>query len=199
MAELNGELSGANHGAEGANGNPPADPNVTGEGNGKGTEKTYTQADFDKALQSETERRVAEAVKNAQSEWETSLNEKIEDAKNEGARLAKLSAEERRKEEDKAEREKFAREKAEFAHKSLVAETVKQLGEKGLPVGFAEMAAGQNAEAAQENIKLLEAEWNKAIEAEVTKRLTGKAPNVGGANTAAGGGFFDVIKENQRH
>lgn len=199
MAELNGELSGANHGAEGANGNPPADPTVTGDGNGKGTEKTYTQADFDKALQSETERRVAEAVKNAQSEWETSLNEKIEDAKNEGARLAKLSAEERRKEEDKAEREKFAREKAEFAHKSLVAETVKQLGEKGLPVGFAEMAAGQNAEAAQENIKLLEAEWNKAIEAEVTKRLTGKAPNVGGANTAAGGGFFDVIKENQRH
>lgn len=199
MAELNGELSGANHGAEGANGNPPADPTVTGDGNGKGTEKTYTQADFDKALQSETERRVAEAVKNAQSEWETSLNEKIEDAKNEGARLAKLSAEERRKEEDKAEREKFAREKAEFVHKSLVAETVKQLGEKGLPVGFAEMAAGQNAEAAQENIKLLEAEWNKAIEAEVTKRLTGKAPNVGGANTAAGGGFFDVIKENQRH
>lgn len=199
MAELNGELSGANHGAEGANGNPPAESTVTGDGNGKGTEKTYTQADFDKALQSETERRVAEAVKNAQSEWETSLNEKIEDAKNEGARLAKLSAEERRKEEDKAEREKFAREKAEFAHKSLVAETVKQLGEKGLPVGFAEMAAGQNAEAAQENIKLLEAEWNKAIEAEVTKRLTGKAPNVGGANTAAGGGFFDVIKENQRH
>ncbi len=199
MAELNGELSGANHGAEGANGNPPADPTATGDGNGKGEEKTYTQADFDKALKSETERRVAEAVKNAQSEWETSLNEKIEDAKNEGARLAKLSAEERRKEEDKAEREKFAHEKAEFAHKSLVAETVKQLGEKGLPVGFAEMAAGQNAEAAQENIKLLEAEWNKAIEAEVTKRLTGKAPNVGGANTAAGGGFFDVIKENQRH
>ena len=199
MAELNGELSGATNGAEGANGNPPAESTVTGDGNGKGTEKTYTQADFDKALRSETERRVAEAVKNAQSEWETSLNEKIEDAKNEGARLAKLSAEERRKEEDKAEREKFAREKAEFVHKSLVAETVKQLGEKGLPVGFAEMAAGQNAEAAQENIKLLEAEWNKAIEAEVTKRLTEKAPNVGGANTAAGGGFFDVIKENQRH
>lgn len=199
MAELNGELNGATNGAEGANGNPPAESTVTGDGNGKGTEKTYTQADFDKALRSETERRVAEAVKNAQSEWETSLNEKIEDAKNEGARLAKLSAEERRKEEDKAEREKFAREKAEFVHKSLVAETVKQLGEKGLPVGFAEMAAGQNAEAAQENIKLLEAEWNKAIEAEVTKRLTGKAPNVGGANTAAGGGFFDVIKENQRH
>ena len=34
MAELNGELSGANHGAEGANGNPPADPTVTGDGLG---------------------------------------------------------------------------------------------------------------------------------------------------------------------
>ena len=194
MAELNGELNGANNGAVGTN------PTATDAGNDKGEEKTYSQADFDKALQSETGKRVADALKTAQSEWEKSLGDKLEEAKNEGARLAKLSAEERRKEEDKAERENFEKEKAEFAHKSLVAETVKQLGEKGIPVEFAEMAAGQSAEAAQANIKLLETSWNKAIEAEVSKRLGGKTPNTAGSEkTAVTGGFFDTIKENQRH
>lgn len=141
MAELNTGLTGAGTGAEGAGGNPPADPKATDTGNGKDTAKTYSQEDFEKALQSETDKRVAEALKTAQGKWEKSLSAKLEDAKTEGARLAKLSADERRKEEEAAERKKFEDEKAEFAHKSLVAETVKQLGEKNLPVVLAETAA----------------------------------------------------------
>ena len=142
MAELNTGLTGAGTGAEGAGGNPPTDPKATNAGNGKDEKtKTYSQEDFEKALQSETDKRVAEALKTAQGKWEKSLSAKLEDAKTEGARLAKLSADERRKEEEAAERKKFEDEKAEFAHKSLVAETVKQLGEKNLPVVLAETAA----------------------------------------------------------
>lgn len=158
---------------------------------GQNKEQTFTQSDVD--------RRVQEALNTAKNKWNSELDGKLEAAKNEGARLAKLSAEERQKEADKAEREKFEQEKAEFAHKSLVAETVKQLGEKGIPVEFAEMAAGADAKEAQANIKMLEKAWNEAVENAVTKRLSSKAPNVGtNGNVSTSGGFFETIRENKR-
>ena len=179
-----GQVSGAANGAQ-------ATAAATANETELGQEKTFTKEEID--------RRVDEAVKTARANWDAEFDGKLKAAKDEGARLAKLSAEERQKEETKAEREQFEREKAEFAHKSLVAETVKQLGEKGIPVVFAKMAAGASAEEAQENIKTMEAEWNKAVEEAVTRRLSAKAPNVsGGAQMSAGSGFFETIKQNQR-
>lgn len=155
-----------------------------------GTEK-FTQADVD--------RRVQEALKTAKSKWKGEMDVKLEEAKSEGARLAKLSAEERQREEANAEREKFEREKAEFEQKSLIAEAVKQLGEKELPVELSQMVAGKSAEEAQANIKTLEEVWSKAVEKAVNARLRSKAPNVGDrASTDMGSGFFDVIRQNQR-
>lgn len=179
-----GQVSGAADGAQ-------ATAAATAKETETGQEQTFTQSDVDK--------RVNEALKTAKSKWNSELGGKLEEAKNEGARLAKLSAEERQKEENRVERKKFEQEKAEFAHKSLVAETVKQLGEKGIPVEFAEMAAGASAEAAQANIKTLETAWNKAVEEAVTKRLSSKAPNLGaGEPTGAGNGFFETIRQNKR-
>lgn len=153
--------------------------------------ENFTQADVD--------RRVQEALKTARSKWDGELDGKLAEAKSEGARLAKLSAEERQREEARAEREQFEREKAEFEQKSLIAEAVKQLGEKGMPVELAQMAAGKSAEEAQENIKTLEAAWNKAVENAVDRRLSSKAPNIGsGRVNAADSGFFEIIKQNQR-
>lgn len=134
MAEANtamGQVSGPESGA---------DNTATAEGTAKATAQQNKQAP-ETFSQEELDRRINEAVETAKGKWENLLNEKLEEAKNEGARLAKLSADERRKEEEAAERKKFEDEKAEFAHKSLVAETVKQLGEKNLPVVLAEMAA----------------------------------------------------------
>ena len=151
-----GQVSGA---ADGAQATAAATANETE----LGQEKTFTKEEID--------RRVDEAVKTARANWDAEFDGKLKAAKDEGARLAKLSAEERQKEETKAEREQLERDKAEFAHKSLVAETVKQLGEKGIPVVFAKMAAGANAEEAQENIKMMEAEWNAAIQKAVNERI----------------------------
>ena len=151
-----GQVSGA---ADGAQATAAATANETE----LGQEKTFTKEEID--------RRVDEAVKTARANWNAEFDGKLKAAKDEGARLAKLSAEERQKEETKAEREQLERDKAEFAHKSLVAETVKQLGEKGIPVVFAKMAAGANAEEAQENIKMMEAEWNAAIQKAVNERI----------------------------
>lgn len=192
MAENNtatGQVGGAVNGAQGATG---ADTVKTTAQQNPPQQEGISQAELD--------RRINEAVETAKGKWEQSLPQKLEAAKNEGARLAKLSAEQRQQEEQRLEREKFEKEKAEFEHKSLVAECVKQLGENGLPVELAEMAAGNSAETAQANIKQLSEVWSKAIEAAVTKRVGGKEPKVsGGSNDKGMGSFFDIIKENQRH
>lgn len=181
------------------NGNAAALDLENGSVDGASATEAETEKKTERFTQADVDRRVQEALKTARSKWDGELNGKLEEAKNEGARLAKLSAEERQKEEARAEREQLEREKAEFAHKSLVAEAVKQLGERGLPVELAKMAAGDNAEAAQENIKTLETAWDKAVENAVSKRLSSKAPNIGTSEVnGAGNGFFEIIKQNQR-
>ena len=61
---------------------PPADP----------TPPTPATGDEGKAIE--------DAVAKAKAEWEKDLEQKLMDAENEGARKAKLSADQRKKEED---------------------------------------------------------------------------------------------------
>ena len=151
------------------------------------SEKTFTQAELD------------EAIAAAKAEWKSGLKEQLEHAKSEGEKLAKMTAAERKAEEERIEREKFAKEKAEFERKSIVAEVKSQLADKGLPVTFAEMVAGADAEQSKANIEAFEKAWNGAVEAAVKSKLGGKTPNIGGVQSnAESADFFSVIKENQR-
>ena len=152
-----------------------------------GPEKTFTQADLDAA------------IAEAKAEWKAGLKEQLENAKSEGEKLAKMTAAERKAEEERIEREKFEKEKAEFERKSIVAEVTRQLADKGLPVSFAEMVAGADAEQSKANIEAFEKAWNGAVEAAVKSKLGGKTPNIGGVQSnAESADFFSVIKENQR-
>lgn len=60
-----------------------------------GQEKTYTQAEFDKALLAETDKRVNQALENKKAEWEKDYSERLKAEKDEAARIAKMSADER--------------------------------------------------------------------------------------------------------
>ena len=152
-----------------------------------GPEKTFTQADLDAA------------IAEAKAEWKAGLKEQLENAKSEGEKLAKMTAAERKAEEERIEREKFEKENAEFERKSIVAEVTRQLADKGLPVAFAEMVAGADAEQSKANIEAFEKAWNGAVEAAVKSKLGGKTPNIGGVQSnAESADFFSVIKENQR-
>ena len=128
-----------------------------------GPEKTFTQADLDAAIAA------------AKEQWKAGLKEQLENAKSEGEKLAKMTAAERKAEEERIEREKFEKERAEFERKSLISEVKSQLADKGLPVSFAEMVAGADAETAKKNIELLGGEWSKAISAAVDERLRASA------------------------
>lgn len=184
MAELNGELNGANHGAEGANGNPPADPTVTGDGNGKGTEKTYTQADFDKALKSETERRVTDALKTARSNWETDLTERIGKeraaAAKEAAERAKMTAEQIAAADAEKAQKAFEAERAQYRKEKLEFDVTQKLAEKKLPVKFSKYISAMGAENVEENIKELEGLLSENRQSIVNELTKGSAPHGGG-------------------
>ena len=148
--------------------NPTPTPEPTPESNptpmpAPEPEKAFTRADIDKAIAA------------AKAEWKAGLKEQLDSARSEGEKLAKMTAAERKAEEERIEREKFEKEKAEFERKSLISEVKSQLADKGLPVSFAEMVAGADAETAKKNIELLGGEWSKAISAAVDERLRASA------------------------
>ena len=90
-----------------------------------------------------------------------------------------------RKEEQaqfEAERQKFNAEKLEY-------DCTKQLAAQNLPVGFAKMLTGADADETKANIDSFKTAFDKAIEAAVTERLKGKAPDMPRETSMA-----DVIK-----
>lgn len=147
------------------NSEPNSEPNGEPKNEPKGEPsaepaKTFSQEDIDAATK--------KAVEEAQKKWK-------EDA-DEAARLAKLNKDDRAKEEMRIEREKFEKEKSEFAQKQLVAETANQLLERGLSKNFAERLCGKTAEETKANIDTFEKDFNAAVEKAVTERMKGNPP-----------------------
>lgn len=141
-----------------------------------GQEKTYTQAEFDKALLAETDKRVNQALENKKAEWEKDYSERLKAEKDEAARLAKMSADERAKAEFEKEKELFNNERSTYQRDKLVFECTKQLASENLSVEFAEILTGTDAESTKSNIDKFKTAFNKAVEASVEERLKGNTP-----------------------
>lgn len=167
-----GNLQGQNTVAEPSS-NAPNNQNT--EQNGSQTERTYTA----KELQSETDRRVAEALKTAQAKWTKDYEMKLETEKAEAARLAKLSAEERAKEEFKNEVKQFNADREKYNAERLTFECTRKLAAENLPVEFADMLTGADSESTEKNIEAFKEAFSNAIEAAVTERLKGTPPKTG--------------------
>lgn len=150
-----------------------------GNEGGESGEKTYTQAELDKMLQSETDKRVTEALKTAQEKWSKEYAEKLENEKKEAERLAKLSAAEREKDKFDKERKAFEEERAQFERDRLEMQVAKELTNVGLDASFASILMGVDADASMENIKTFKASFDKAVEAAVKARLAGRTPDSG--------------------
>lgn len=142
-----------------------------------------TTEELEKKLQSEADKRVTEALKTAQTKWEQDYNKKIETERKEAEKLAKLSEEERsRVLEEKRSRELEERERTIYK-KELELAAVKILDGKKLPVQFARMFLGDNAEDTHTNIENFEKSWHSEIEARVNERLKGfTPPNASGSD-----------------
>ena len=142
--------------------------NETTEVKAKEEVKTFTQEDLDKILNKKF------------SQWK----KKEEEAKEEAAKLAKMDAEEKAKYEFEQKVKEFEETKKAFENEKLLNETSKQLASKNLPIEFAEMLKGADAETTFENIKVFEEKFNAALEVKVNERLRGNVPKTG---TVTGG------------
>ena len=134
-------------------------------------DKTFTQDELDHIVQERVKRAVAKAQKDAE--------DKIKQAQSEGERLAKLTKDERAKEEEaKRLADLEAREKA-IAVKELRIETQSLLSDEGLPIEFLDVVMADTAESVKENIASIRKVFDEAVEKRVNERLTQDKPRRG--------------------
>ena len=104
------------------------------------------------------------------------IEAKIEAERKEAEELAKLSEAEKQRKLFEKQVKEFEETKRAFENERLLNETSKQLASKNLPIEFAEMLKGNDAEKTFNNIQLFEAKFNEAVEKVVTERLRGNEP-----------------------
>ena len=130
--------------------------------------KTYTAEEVNKMIEEGRKQALEEANKKAEERFQNKMKE--------SEKLAKMN------EEEKLRYQLEQREKAiEEKEKALALaenknEAGKILAEKGLSLALVDFVVAEDAETMNQNISLLEKEFNKSVKAEVEKRLSSKAP-----------------------
>ena len=142
-------------------------------------EKTFTQDELNKIVAERVakERRKLDAEILKQQEMQERLIEE------ESEKLAKMTEAEKVKAKAERERKKFeekvARYEAEmkaFEQEKIKSQTMKLLGEKGLPIELCQFINSNTADEIMENVEVFEKCWSEAIEKSVSERLRGSVP-----------------------
>lgn len=131
-------------------------------------EKTYTQEEFDAALQAEADRRVQKALATQERKNQAKIKEAEKLAQMNEAEKYEYQLQQR--EATIAEREKAL---TVLENKNAAS---KILAEKGLSLALVDFVVAEDADTMNDNIKLLENAFNQSVKAEVEKRLASKAP-----------------------
>lgn len=135
--------------------------------------KTYTQEEVLKLLQSETDKRVSQALKTQQKKYEKQLS------------LSKLDGDERAKAEKDNRIAELEEQLAQFQIERNRSELKSVLSSRGLSAEFADIISiNDDIEASQANIDKLDKLFKAAVRAEVEKRLAGNAPKGNGGTPA---------------
>lgn len=185
---MNLQLFAADGGGEGGQGgdgggNGGEGGNKGGEGDGKGGGKVTFSAE----QQAEFDRILGERLNKAQSKWEKDFQAKLDEAKTEAEKLAKMTADQKAQHErDKRDKELADRE-SEITRRELRATALEQLAEKGLPKNLADILSYTDADATNKSIEAVEKAFKDAVEAGVNERLKGDAPRGGGGKGGSGG------------
>ena len=144
--------------------------------------KTYTQDEVLALLQSETDKRVSQALKTQQKKYEKQLS------------LSKLDDDERAKAEKDNRIAELEEQLAQFHIEKNRSELKSVLASRGLSAEFADIVTiSDDIEASQANIDKLDKLFKSAVKAEVEKRLAGNAPKGNGGTPA------EITKETAKH
>lgn len=135
--------------------------------------KTYTQEEVLALLQSETDKRVNQALAKQQKKYEKQLS------------LSKLDGSEREKAEKDNRIAELEEQLAQFQIERNRSELKSVLSSRGLSAEFADIIAiNDDIETSQANIDRLDKLFKAAVKAEVEKRLAGNAPKGNGGTPA---------------
>lgn len=130
--------------------------------------KTYTQEEVMKLLQSESDKRVQQALKKQQKKYEKQLS------------LSGLDEQQRQQAEKDMKIAELEEKLKEFNIMQNKAEITKVLTARGLDVRFADVInISDDIEDAQEKIDTLDKLFKAAVKAEVEKRIGGGTPKTG--------------------
>ncbi len=138
-----------------------------------------TKAEFDKKLQSETDKRVDEALRTARGKWEKEYKERIDRERKDAERLTQLSAEEREKELLRRQQDELSKKEKVLRQRELKLTAIDILAKEELPVTFADQLIGEDGDDTYERITAFKAAWHEAVEKAVTERLKSQSPRRG--------------------
>ena len=132
------------------------------------TDKSFTQADIDKAISERlkrekeaSEKRIAETLKKEREEWE---------------RQSKLSEEQRAEEARKQMESELSEKERNLALRENRADARELLIERGIDSTLVDFVVDVDADKTKENISLLEKAYAQAVKAGVDKALAGTTP-----------------------
>lgn len=137
--------------------------------------KTYTQEEVDALLQSESDRRVAQALKKKERE----LNRKLTEAE----KLARMSEEDQLRYKLELKEQELAAKETEFALKENKIQAMKVLSERGIPTDLVDFVLTDDAETMLNNINTLEKAIKNIVAAEIKNKIPGQDPKTGTTNT----------------
>ena len=136
--------------------------------------KTYTQEEVLKLLQSESDKRVNQALAKQKKEYEKKLS------------LSSLDEQQRKEAEAQMKIEELQAQLAQFQIEKNRSELKSVLSSRGLSAEFADIInITDDIEASQSAIDKLDKLFKSAVKAEVEKRLAGNAPKGSGSGNPA--------------
>lgn len=151
-----------NQQGQGAENNPSTEPEA----------KTYTQEEVLRLLQSESDKRVNQALAKQKKEYEKKLS------------LTSLDEQQRKDAEAQMRIEELQSQLAQFQIEKNKSELKSVLSSRGLSAEFADIISiGEDITEAQTNIDTLDRLFKAAVKAEVEKRLAGNTPKGNSSST----------------
>lgn len=144
--------------------------------------KTYTQEEVLRLLQSESDKRVNQALAKQKKEYEKKLS------------LTSLDEQQRKDAEAQMRIEELQNQLAQFQIEKNKSELKSVLSSRGLSAEFADIISiGEDITEAQTNIDTLDRLFKAAVKAEVEKRLAGNTPK--GNSSSTGELTKDAVKK----
>ncbi|TQR14610.1 DUF4355 domain-containing protein [Psychrobacillus lasiicapitis] len=151
---------------------PPADP----------PSDPPAKVEFTAEQQAELDRILGERLGKAQAKWEKDYQTKLEAAKTEAEKLAKMNADQKAEYEAQKREDELAKREEGITRRELRATALETLADKSLPKILADILVYTDAETTNTSLDAVEKAFREAVETGVNERLKGTPPGGGGGS-----------------